>query len=76
MGSILTEIVLLFADSGLPIDFYIASILLRFTVKIFFSEFFPADFQLFKEAFGFCVIDSHRNRGFAFCFVLIFVLQS
>ena len=69
--SILTEIVLLFAGSDLPADFYVASILLRITIRVFFRVY-PADFQLIKEAIGFCVIDSHRIRGFAFCFVLIF----
>ena len=50
MGSILTEIVLLFADSDLPIDFYIASILLHFTLRVFFSEFFfPQIFNYLKR---------------------------
>ncbi len=40
-GQILTEIVLLFANSDLPTDFYVASILLCFTIGVFFSEFFP-----------------------------------
>ncbi len=39
VGSILTEIVLLFADSDLPSDFYVASILLRVTIRVFFQSF-------------------------------------
>ncbi len=66
MGSILTEIVLLFADSDLTADFYVASIVLRITIRVYLYccfQSFPADFQLNKEAIGFCVIDSHRIRG-------------
>ncbi len=39
MGSILTEIVLLFADSDSLTDFYVASILLRVTIRVFFQSF-------------------------------------
>ena len=76
MGSILTEIVLLFADSDLPIDFYISSILLGITIRVSFFQGFPRRFSIIKEDFGFCVIYSHRNRGFALCFVSNFVLHS
>ncbi len=76
MGSILTEIVLLFADSDLPIDFYIASILLRFTIRVcILFQSFSTDFHLLEEAFWILCDRFPQKSGFCFLFCLAFLFN-
>ena len=77
-GSIPAEIVLFFAESNL-LDFYISTFPLFYYLlpsKFLFFRVFPANFQLLKEDSGFCVIDSHRDLNFAFCFCLEFLFYN
>jgi len=68
VGSILTEIVLLFADSDLPIDFYISSILLRITIRVSFFQGFPRRFSIIKRGFWILCDQFPQKSGFCFLF--------
>ena len=72
VGSILTEIVLLFADSDLPIDFYISSILLRITIRVSFFQGFPRRFSIIKRGFWILCDQFPQKSGFCFLFCLEF----
>ena len=72
MGSILTEIALLFADSDLPIDFYISSMLLRITSRVSFFQGFPRRFSIIKRGFWILCDQFPQKSGFCFLFCLEF----